>query len=1236
MNIKRGKTSQAPDMQIRREALDRRRSFILEAPAGSGKTALLTARFLALLAEVRHPRQILAVTFTRKAAAEMADRITRTLWQAQAGADHAPGDAWETHLLELARSALKAHPDWDILLRSPDAFLVDTFHGFCARIARNWPLEARTPPMFALLDEIGQMSLLDEAVEQYLHALSAGEKRMAPAEIAAFQRRLAEANNSVRAVAGQLFDILARRDRLESLIRIFRQPSAEDELARRTEQLAGLYLGNLNDYFRRHKEAWSALRQALDQVRPPKAATINCSRPRRGRSGVSDPGYNIEIPIHEHKPPKEATVSCSRGACPSSARGDAVAAGRIHALTCPQCYAQRCRRAGAATGTTISADIPGITLRDVPAWASAAEVFLVKAGSPRKQFKTGEFGQKFSETPQADFIRNLPPAIAQSLHFIRNWPDTSDPVGFDALCDFLRLAQGVLQQFDNLLATRGLDFMELELAALRAFDQVARPSESLIFFHEHLRHILVDEAQDMNDTQERILSALTEGWEPGDGRSVFIVGDPKQSIFRFRRAEVSLFESLKAQGLRRPGEAALPLSTLSLSANFRSRPYLVAFANKVFDQVMAAPCPAFDEVEFKASEPVRDALTPGTPVTIGLFYYRRSHNQQAPEPPKAEARDQEARYVAEQVAALYADKPAESIAILIPVRTHLTPYIRALQTLAIPVRLMEGVPMLDCPEVRHLLNLFKALLRPHDDVAWAGALRAPWCYVPAATLEKLAALPLSGKRWSEKIAMADRSLHPELIRFNSALDKVRPDFGREPYAVSLQRLWEELGGPAAVARLGGAAGVANCRHCLEALAKSPTGCSEETFSTLQRALEHAYTPPDPRAAFSSVAIMTIHKAKGLEFDHVFVVGLDREALGHAARGAPDTAFLMDRLPPGSAKLRQATPERFPPMADPPLVDAQAREREFLAATAGDRRTRAQPLAHFLLSNLGLKRDAAEYKRLFYVAATRARETLTLSGLIPQSVGNSERPSAIAWLATMGHEGMFEGLQVEVLKNPVAPGKRRGVSAPVEPLPSAAPFEPDPLPYLIQSPSKIEDATATTVRSGAEEADPDARARGIVIHRILETLARGALAPEVPAVATALAVEGITAEGRLEKAQEILAECRRAWEFEAFAALRNAATEILPEWALEDWTDNKIIRIGRIDLVLKTAKGIVLVDYKTGRAAQDTEEWLAAELARYRPQLGAYREMAAKVLGASSSCIQAALFFTPLLRWVEVK
>jgi len=1125
-------------MAVRQEALDIHRSFILEAPAGSGKTALLTARFLSLLADVKHPRQILAVTFTRKAAAEMAGRITATLCQARNGMTPVARNPWEVLLLDLARNALEKHPEWDTLLRSPDAFMVDTFHGFCGRIARNWPLEARVPPAFPLLDEIGQEALLAAAVARYIHAFAAGDPRLTQDETASFLRRLAAANNSVRAISAQLIDLLARRDRLDSLIPIFQHAVPEEELTRRTEQLAALYLGRLRDHFSRHAKDWQDLHRHLTQQHAGLAGSL---------------------------PP----------------------------------------------------DIPGTVLRALPEWQAAAGVFLVKTGTPRQQLKPGDFGQGFSANPLAQFIKQLPPEIAWILNFTREWLAGGDPVGFGALRDTVILARGALDQFHTLMNARGVDFMELELAALRAFRQVDRPGESLIFYHEHLRHILVDEAQDMNDTQVRILSALTEGWESDDGRTVFIVGDPKQSIFRFRRAEVSLFESLKSEGLPREGEFPLPLRALSLSANFRSRASLVKFANAAFERIMRAPNPAFDEVAFKASDPVRnDAPTKELlqkPVILGLFHCRHANNKQSDLPRKPEARYQEARYVADRIVSLHQKDSKATIAVLIPARTHLTPYVTAMEALAIPVRLMEGIPMLDCPEIRHLLNLFKALIRPHDDVAWAGALRAPWVCAPLSILEQIGRLPEPAV-WSGKIIAEGRNLHPSVTRFINAYEKIRPDFGREPYAVSLQRLWEELDGPAAVARISGASGIANIMQCLDILGQCPDGCGEETLDVLERLLERAYTPPDPRSAFSPISIMTIHKAKGLEFDHVFAVGLDYPAGSKAALRELESAFLMDRLP--------------------------ERDRIFLAATATDRRTDARPLAHLLLGDLGLRRNVAEYRRLVYVAATRARETLTLSGLVLYTADGKERPdsasgSAISWLDTMARDGIFGNLPVQALDNPEPSAARAPFSSPPSELSEPAPFAPEPLPYLIRSPSRIEDETATAARPGTDEPDPDSRARGVVMHRIFETLARRRPLPSERSVTAALAGEGIAPNRQHAMAHEVMAECRQAWDFEPFAKMRNSATEVIPEWAIEDTPGKTSIRVGRIDLLLKTSEQVILVDFKTGKPGKDEKSWLAAETERYRPQLDAYREMAARVLGKTPDRIHPVLFFTTLPRWVEV-
>lgn len=1121
------------DARVREAALDTAGSFVLEAPAGSGKTALLTARYLALLGEVAHPRQILAVTFTRKAAAEMAERIARALNDARTGAEAPPDRPWEARLLSLAKRALEAHAEHEALLRDPHSLLVQTFHGFCASVVRGWPLEAGVAPGSDLLDEDGQRLLLESAVAETLESVAAGGAH--PELEAAARRRLAAANNSLAALSGQLADLLRRRDRLPEFAGLLSGAGAGplgSLLESRVGDCVALFLKGLSEWFGTRAEAWRSLAGDL-------------------------------------------------GGCE-----ERLAAG-------------------------FPAEVPGCGLGHVAAWKAAARVFLTSTGTARQAFQARSgFPKGFGGSPSADFIRSLPEALAAELDFVSGWPDPSeDNVGLVALEDMLLLAAAVSQRLTRLQEARGLDYLELEVAALRALGATGSPSTGLIFFHEHLQHILVDEAQDVNDTQVRILGSLTEGWEAGGRRTLFVVGDPKQSIYRFRRAEVSLFQELLEKGLPRQGEAHLPLMPLRLESNFRSRPHLVSFANKLFEHVMASPDRAFDEVGFAASAPTRDEAAGGPRVTAGLFRCRSPRAKEGEFPLAVEARDAEARWVAASVARLHAERPRETVAILIPARTHLTPFVAALEERGVPVRLLEGRPMLDQPEVRHLLGLLQALLRPYDDLAWAGLLRSPWCRVDDGVLDEMAEGGGTAA-WSERI-LAVPSTHPEVLRFRQVHAELSPAFGREPHHETLKRFWEALGGPRSVAQARGPQGVSNAMAFLGHLEACGPVTGEEALGRLGRVLEQAYTPPDPKGVFSNVSMMTIHKAKGLEFDHVFAVALDYDAL--RSRGSDPPAFLMDRVP--------------------------GPERRTLAASAADRRTGARTLAYVMLEALEKGRRLSEYKRQFYVAATRARESLALTGLFAKRSDASKEgrsPRAVHWLWQAIRDGRLGADELDQRWDP-EPDEVRGagpaVFGPAEPVP---PFDPVRLPYRMASPSKVEDETAVAVAPGADEPGPFARAKGVVVHRLLETLLRGGEPPPPPPVAAALAAEGLPADSSRALAEEVLRETRRAWALPAWADLRDRAEETRVEWPIEDFDGRERLRVGRVDLALRVSGGWVIVDYKTGRADEDVEAWVGVEKERYAPQLRAYAEMAARVLGEDPALIRCALLFTslPRLVWLD--
>ena len=1119
----------APDHEIRLKTLDPRGSFVLEAPAGSGKTDLLTARFLALLGTVASPGQIVALTFTRKAADQMQQRILGVLDRARRGAE--PEHEWDAHLLGLARRALDNPGFAEGVLRNPQSYRVGTFHSFCTWVAGGWPLEAGIPPGAVLLDELDQGRALEAAVESCFGAVLSGG---APELRDAFERRLAAADNGYERLKEQVTSLMAHRDRLLAFEEVLRSGGGDLGVTagRVLSELVALAIRPAREHFLDHEEQWRELRRALEAC---------------GAPGAED---------------------------------------------CPL-------------------DIPGDGLEAIPAWQALAELVLKTDGGTYTSFSGGKFGAGFGKTAAARFLKEIPAEAAGALATVRRWPAAGeDPVGLEALADLLALADAAQRHLAARIPGAGLDYLELELAALRSLSWAEVPSESLIFYNEHLRHLLVDEAQDMNEVQVRILSRLTEGWEPGDGRSLFVVGDPKQSIFRFRRAEVSLFTGLQEQGLPREGEASYPLVPLELTANFRSEPTLVRFCNALFEALWPEPGKEGEGVCFRTSEPAREASYAGVEARVALF--TQGEEAQPGAAPHPSAAEREAAYVAGRVSELHAAEPGASIGLLFPARPALGPFVAALNRLGVPVRLVEGESLAGRPEVRHLVNLFTALARPYDDVAWAGCLRSPWFWVSDAELLRLSALE---GFWSSRVLNQVEGETPS-SPLGLAAREALAAFGREPYERTVSRLWEELSGPAATAARYGAAGVANARAFLDLLAGCSGRPAEEALSRLTELLESAYTPPDPRAAFSPVSAMTVHKAKGLEFDHVLAVALGRDPLGGSRQEHP--SFRMERVPlPGRPLLVAAGPD------------------------AG----RGEPnLAYRLLEELDQRRQLEESLRLFYVAATRARRSLTLTGRasITQKglLSVRKKSSALGRLlaAVGGVEGasgepwLSLGLHLEIDPEPTLAGAQAGrPRLPGEP----PPFEAQPLPYRISSPSALQEETAQAAPFGADDAaDANARPRGVVLHRLWERLALGASLPSEKAVAGALAAEGMGLAEASAQAREVLEEARTAWEHPSFAGLREGAVALRPEVGLEDHDGAGNLRVGRLDLLIERPEGFVVVDYKTGRPDGAGEEWLAAQREHYGPQLRAYAQMASRALGAEAAKVRVLLYFTSFQRLVE--
>jgi len=1150
----------APDYAARERALDPRSSFIVTAPAGSGKTALLAARYFELLAHGGpdggpcHPRRILAVTFTDKAAVEMRERIALWLRRAKDEA-YEPGTSdWDRQLLTLARSALKAFGENPATLENPASLRMSTFHSLCASIAGRWPAQAEVPPGAAVLPDQRQEEFIRGAVREAVD--EAASRHQEDSLRRALEGRLAALNGNVPDLSQKLVALLKGRHRLGDAWAFLERgdlAGAERAIIGRLTEHVKAALGPAREHFLRNAAAWRNLSEALAANPDAKAKRLPEEIPECG----------------------------------------------------PNCVAE---------------------------WVLIAGVFLSQ-GNVRKQFQSRwGYPKQFPASCQ-NFIRSCPPEAAEALARFQGLDlDEADPAGLASLFSYLQLAASAMEKLKPRIPGEGLDYLELESAALRALEKFDRPSEGLIFFHETLRHVLVDEAQDLNPEQARLLGRLLEGWEPDESerpRTIFVVGDPKQSIYRFRGSEVSLFTRMITDGIPRPGEGPFRFLTVGggsgivrLAANFRSHPAVVHFCNGLFEPILSLqPRDDWDEVAFEASAPGLPATPEYPSIRLALF----PKDQEDGEGP---ARLAEARWLAFEVDRLRRERPGESVAILIPRRTKLGVLAAAFAEAGVPVRMLEGEALQQKPEVLHLHTLFRALASPCDDVAWAGALRAPWCRVSDRTLcdlaratGKVSARKAAWGLWKRAIL---ESPIPEVAALCEKLREVLENFGREAYDVTLSRAWEALGGPRSVAAQYGASGVANCLRYLEIVRDVADRPPHEALAASERLLEKAYTPAAPEATNSAVCLMTIHKAKGLEFDHVFIPQLDYDPLRKNRRERPP--FLMLTLP----------------VAGRPLF----------VAVEGDRRTGLSNLSYEILKRLDEGREMAETKRLLYVAATRARRGLHMSGTVKPPQGEASfaasknSPLALLMDSLLAEGKMkeaFSTLGAELLVSakcdePQAPGEKAPSPSP----PAPVPFEPVQLPYIVRSPSeKLDSEEGSAPRSGEDEVyagGETPRISGVVIHRILETLARGGSLPHPASVAGALTTEGLASAEAKGLAESLIEQARTAWEDPGFSALRSGA-ELLPEWPVEQSEGNDLW-VGRLDLVIEKDTEVVVLDYKTSRPAP-TEDLNAFKLSlrdHYARQLTRYAGMLAEHPRFSGKSVRSFLLLTafPGERLAEVQ
>ncbi len=410
---------------------------------------------------------------------------------------------------------------------------------------------------------------------------------------------------------------------------------------------------------------------------------------------------------------------------------------------------------------------------------------------------------------------------------------------------------------------RRVDYVAIAAAARRALGDDEAGTELTIHQGEQLRHLLVDEFQDTSLDQFELLEALTRDWEPGDGRSLFLVGDPMQSIYQFREAEVGLFLRARDSGIGR-----IALEPLALTRNFRSDGEIVGFVNRTF----AAIFPARDDPREAA---VRYLPCAAASAREPALAPRVRLRHMAPFDERAESRGGRCRSCAACV-------PEAPGAVRSPCwwrharMRRRSP--RALRGDGIAVQGVDLIPLGEVPAVQDLMSLTRALLDPTDRTAWLGGAAGSVVRADARAISRRCCEARRWRRsrscWPTNAAPSDlpaEALRAPRASASTCIESARGQLGRAPLAAVVERAWLDLGGAVAYAE---ASTSLDARRFLDAFAEREQSGEWEGACDLAPLVARLYAPSDT-AAGDAVQVMTIHRAKGLEFDAVILPSLGR-------------------------------------------------------------------------------------------------------------------------------------------------------------------------------------------------------------------------------------------------------------------------------------------------------------------------------------------------------------------------
>ena len=1122
------------DKDVREEVLDPARSFIVQAPAGSGKTEVLIRRYLRLLLVVNQPEEIVAITFTRKAATEMRERILNSLESAvldpngQSHQDLRARERWE-----IARKVLNRSDQlgWR-LTTNPARTRIQTIDSFCGSLVKQMPVLSRLGGLPEILEDAGP--LYREAADEVLKILNEDidtEQRVSDDKhlsesLAILLRHL---DNDLPRIRDLISTMLEKRDQWQDYA--FDMQSAKDNPNIDFRAI-------LESHIERHIE--SVIERARANI--PKDSRAEFSMIMNyalANLGVIMPNQFIDDILEEN-----------------------------------------------SGGIEIWQQITKVCLTNDGTWRKR---ITVKEGFPSGS-ENAHFKLRFeSLLGTFDKVEQLEEYFRQVQRLPEPSYTTEEWSVLEVIPELLRRAYAELRLLFK--ERNQVDFVEMSVAANHALGEEDDPTDLTLYLDHRIQHILIDEYQDSSKGQQRLLEKLTAGWTDADGHSLFLVGDPMQSIYRFRDAEVGLF--LKTWNDQQLGQ--ISVHPRQITMNFRSDEALVSWVNDTLPEVFP-----------KLTNRLMGAVT-YTPAVAFQSYEEECGTKLY----ALNGSMEEAQQVVDLIRKTQEVYPSDTIAILVRSRNHLKRIVPALIQSKISFRAVDTERLGNNPVIQDLIALTRALHHEADRVSWFAVLRAPWCGLTLKDLFQLAGENREQTIWQcirndSIIETLSQDGQGRLLRMRSALEKAFDLEGRVSLRRWIEGAWINLGGPASLKHEDDLINAETFFCELNAMDEGGYICDRKAFLERINALfARADTQSD-----GTLQIMTIHKAKGLEFDHVILPGL-----GNGGGRSSEQLFLWSEIPDGLlvAPIKSPTQEissniyKF-------IQDYEKKRREY------------------------------EESRLLYVALTRARKNLHLM----MTVRTSEPPQgsmlAKLWPALFQEYHRLSE-NIKTVESVHARQQSENDSARNIRRLNTSWCLPDPPTHVEWTPSFSFDQ-----RDDNEDfksikfkwAGQTIKQVGIIVHRCLQQI-------------TTEGAEHWNAD-RITHWQDYFRDSLKSVGVanedlkEAISLVRSALTQTLQdpcgqwiisskhkdakcEFALSGVYRGNLVNIV-IDRTFVDEKGVRwIVDYKTSRRESGgIEEFLNDQVDRYKSQLEKYRDIMSSF---DDRPIRVGLYFPLLMGWREL-